>query len=71
MQTNPFWSVSFISEKDKALAREQSVPSLEELLGIAKEHNISLIFDFKNKDDDCNSTVMTILKSGISQNLVS
>ncbi|XP_053486974.1 glycerophosphoinositol inositolphosphodiesterase GDPD2 [Ictalurus furcatus] len=70
VKTNPFWSVSFISEKDKALAREQRVPSLEQLLGIAKDYNISLIFDFKNKDDDCNSTVMTILKSGISQNLI-
>lgn len=70
VKTNPFWSLSFISEKDKALAREQSVPSLKQLLDMAKEHNISLIFDLKNDDDDCNSTVMTILKSGISQNLI-
>lgn len=71
MQTNPFWSVPFLSEEDKALAREQRVPSLEQLLDISKKHNISLIFDLKNDNEhDCNSTVTTILKSGISHNLV-
>lgn len=75
MQTNPFWSVSLLSENDKALARKQKVPSLKALLTISKEHNISVIFDIKNNGefskDDCNSTVQTILDSGIPQNLVS
>lgn len=62
--------MSSLSEKDKALAREQKIPSFDQLLQLAKEHKTSLIFDLVN-DDDCNITVMTILKSGISQNLVS
>ncbi|GAA6109679.1 glycerophosphoinositol inositolphosphodiesterase GDPD2 [Tachysurus ichikawai] len=69
IKTNPFWSVSSLSEKDKALAREQKIPSFDQLLQLAKEHKTSLIFDLVN-DDDCNITVMTILKSGISQNLI-
>lgn len=72
MQTNPFWSMSFLSEKEKALANEQRVPSLKQLLNIAKYHNISVIFDLKNNNvNDYNSTVMTILESGIPQHLVS
>ncbi|XP_026991805.1 glycerophosphoinositol inositolphosphodiesterase GDPD2 [Tachysurus fulvidraco] len=71
IKTNPFWSVSSLSEKDKTLACEQKIPSLDQLLQLAKEHNTSLIFDLVNKnEDDCNITVMTILKSGISQNLI-
>lgn len=57
MQTSPFWSVALLSENDKSLA---------------KEHNISIIFDLKSDDkDDCSSIVKTILQSGISHNLVS
>ncbi|KAG7329165.1 hypothetical protein KOW79_007339 [Hemibagrus wyckioides] len=71
IKTNPFWSVSSLSEKDKALAREQKIPSLEQLLQFAKEHNTSLIFDLKNEDkDDCSITLKTILDSGISRNLI-
>ncbi|KAB5571230.1 hypothetical protein PHYPO_G00222640 [Pangasianodon hypophthalmus] len=71
VRTNPFWSVSFLSEKDKALARQQKVPSLEQLLDFAKQHNISLIFDLKNgNDEDCNNTIMTILNSRISHSLI-
>lgn len=72
MQTNPFWSVSLLSENDKALARKQKVPSLKDLLKISKEHNISVIFDLKNEDNNnCISILNTIQESGISQNLVS
>ncbi|KAF5895387.1 glycerophosphoinositol inositolphosphodiesterase GDPD2, partial [Clarias magur] len=69
VKTNPFWPGSFLSEKDQALAREQKIPLLKELLDVAKEHNIALMFDLKNENDDCNSTVRTILNSGIPQNL--
>ncbi|KAK3535734.1 hypothetical protein QTP70_020980 [Hemibagrus guttatus] len=71
IKTNPFWSVSSLSEKDKALAREQKIPSLEQLLQFAKEHNTSLIFDLKNEDEDvCNITFRTIQNSNISHNLI-
>ncbi|KAI5105125.1 glycerophosphoinositol inositolphosphodiesterase GDPD2 isoform X2 [Silurus meridionalis] len=69
VKTNPFWSLSLLSERDKALAREQKVPSLEQLLAVAKERNISVIFDLKN-NDDCNHILMTIQKSGILKNLI-
>lgn len=72
MQIDPFWSVSFLSEEDKIRAGDQRIPSLAELLNIAKKHNISLIFDLKNKDEaECYSTVKTITKSSISPRLVS
>ncbi|KAM9470596.1 glycerophosphoinositol inositolphosphodiesterase GDPD2 [Clarias gariepinus] len=70
VKTNPFWPGSFPSENDAYLARNQRILSLKELLDVAKEHNISIIFDLKNENDDCNSTVKTILNSKIPQNLI-
>ncbi len=54
-------------------ANNQSVPSLSELLVMAKKHNVSLIFDLKNEknstgfhNSDSYYTTETIKKSGIS-----
>ncbi|TSQ81016.1 Glycerophosphoinositol inositolphosphodiesterase GDPD2 [Bagarius yarrelli] len=72
IKTNPFWSMGFLSENDKALAGRQKIPSLEQLLELAKEHNTSLMFDLKNDDDkdDCSIIINTILNSSISHNLI-
>lgn len=71
-QMDPFRSVSQLSEQEKKTAGNQSVPSLLQLLDLAKTHNTSVIFDLKNDDNnDAIDTVNTILKSGIPQDLVS
>lgn len=71
MQTDPFWSASLLSKKQKEQAGEQRIPSFVELLQLAKEYNISVIFDLKNEEDDCEHIVTTILKSNIPHHLVS
>lgn len=73
LQTDPFCSVSQLSEEDKETARNQSIPSLDQLLKLAKQHNISVIFDLYSPDQerDTNETVSIILRSGIDPKLVS
>ncbi|KAK1804290.1 hypothetical protein P4O66_020017, partial [Electrophorus voltai] len=71
VKTDPFWSVSLLSEQEKTVARNQTVTSLLELLELSKEHNISLIFDLKyDRHGNCNDIVKVIQKSGISQDLI-
>ncbi|XP_062855901.1 glycerophosphoinositol inositolphosphodiesterase GDPD2 [Trichomycterus rosablanca] len=70
VKTNPFWSVSSLSKEQKELAREQRIASLAELLELGKKHNISVIFDIKNEEDDCEHIVTTVLKSNIPHNLI-
>lgn len=70
---DPFHSVSQLSEKERTSARDQTIPSLLELLELAMQHNISVIFDLysPNQESDINDTVSTILSSGIDPSLVS
>lgn len=65
--------MSQLSEEDKETARNQRIPSLLQLLNLAKQHNISVIFDLYSPDQegDTNDTVSTILSSGIDPSLVS
>ncbi|XP_022075597.1 glycerophosphoinositol inositolphosphodiesterase GDPD2 isoform X1 [Acanthochromis polyacanthus] len=72
LKTDPFRSVSQLSEEEKETARNQTIPSLLQLLNLAKQHNISVIFDLKssNLENDTVDTVDTILKSGIDPSLV-
>lgn len=72
-QTDPLSSVSKLSEEDKARARNQTIPSLEELLQLAKQHNISVMFDLYSPDwkNDTEDVVDTILRSGIDPGRVS
>lgn len=75
MQADPFRSVSQLTEEEKERARHQKIPSLDDLLQLAKEHNISVLFDLyrhcPGEDNDTEIVVDTILKSGIDQSLVS
>ncbi|XP_036404202.1 glycerophosphoinositol inositolphosphodiesterase GDPD2 [Megalops cyprinoides] len=69
IRTDPFGTVSSLSEQEKAIAKNQSIPSLAELLTLAKKSNTSLIFDLKNEahnNSDWSHAVDTILKSNIS-----
>lgn len=72
LKTDPFFSVSKLSEEEKETARNQTIPSLLELLELAKQHNISVIFDLysPNQENDTVDTVNTILNSGIDPSLV-
>ncbi|KAK7922472.1 hypothetical protein WMY93_009374 [Mugilogobius chulae] len=69
VKTDPFRTVSQLSESVKALARNQTIPSLRQLLQLAQEHNISVMFDLYSPDQE-HKTVETILDSGIDPSLV-
>ncbi|XP_071314213.1 glycerophosphoinositol inositolphosphodiesterase GDPD2 isoform X2 [Trachinotus anak] len=72
LKTDPFCSVSQLSEEEKEEARSQTIPSLLQLLNLAKQHNISVIFDLysPNQENDTKDTVSTILSSGIDPRLI-
>lgn len=72
LKTDPFRSVSKLSEEEMETARNQTIPSLLQLLNLAKQHNISVIFDLynPNQENDTVDTVNTILSSGIDPRLV-
>ncbi|XP_041800287.1 glycerophosphoinositol inositolphosphodiesterase GDPD2 isoform X2 [Chelmon rostratus] len=72
LKTDPFHSVFELSQEETETARNQTIPSLLQLLNLAKLHNISLIFDLysPDKDNDTEDTVDTILRSGIDPSQV-
>ncbi|KAG5263342.1 hypothetical protein AALO_G00263810 [Alosa alosa] len=73
LQTDPLQRTPSLSDTEWSNVRNQSVPFLQDLLDLAKEHNVSIIFDLKNErlnNSDANYTVQTILASGIAQNLI-
>ncbi|KAK9518234.1 hypothetical protein VZT92_023546 [Zoarces viviparus] len=72
LKTDPFRSVSELSEDEVETARHQTIPSLRQLLNLAKQHNISVIFDLysHNQKYDTVDTVKTILNSSIDPKLV-
>ncbi|XP_068442780.1 glycerophosphoinositol inositolphosphodiesterase GDPD2 [Clinocottus analis] len=72
LKTDPYRSVSKLSEEEMKTARNQTIPSLLQLLNLAKQHNVSVIFDLysSNQENDTVDTVNTILSSGIDPSLV-
>lgn len=64
--------MSNLTEEEMETARNQTIPSLLQLLNLAKQHNISVIFDLysPNQENDTVDTVNTILSSGIDPGLV-
>ncbi|KAF3838579.1 hypothetical protein F7725_010347 [Dissostichus mawsoni] len=72
IKTDPFESVSKLSEEERETARNQTIPSLRQLLDLAKQHNIPVIFDLysPNQENDTVATVDTILRSGIDPSLI-
>lgn len=71
-QTDPFCSVSSLSEDERQMARNQTIPSLLELLYLAKDNNIQVLFDLYSPDieNDTEVVVDTIFRSGIDPSLV-
>lgn len=72
IKTDPFHTVSQLTEDERELARNQTIPSLLHLLNLAKQNNISVMFDLysQNQGPDTVDTVNTILHSGIDPSLV-
>ncbi|XP_055015323.1 glycerophosphoinositol inositolphosphodiesterase GDPD2 isoform X2 [Boleophthalmus pectinirostris] len=72
VQTDPFRTVSQLSEDEKVLAKNQTIPSLLQLLNLAQQHNISVMFDLysPNEENDTVKTVETIELSGINHSLI-
>ncbi|CAL8263106.1 unnamed protein product [Lota lota] len=72
LKADPFYTVSQLSAEEKEMARNQTIPSLLQLLHLAQENNISILFDLKNEEEvnDTNVTVDTILNSGIDPRLI-
>lgn len=76
VQKRPFPTARGLSLEGRTLAQQQRIPSLEELLGEASRHNVSVMFDLRPEEDPqyerlVNITVETILQSGIAPELVS
>uniref|UniRef100_UPI0037E7B6AB glycerophosphoinositol inositolphosphodiesterase GDPD2 isoform X2 n=1 Tax=Semicossyphus pulcher TaxID=241346 RepID=UPI0037E7B6AB len=71
LKTDPFGSVSMLSAEEKKTARRQTIPSLSQLLDLAKQHNTSVMFDlYGDAANITERTVSTILESGIDQSLI-
>ncbi|CAL1613701.1 unnamed protein product [Knipowitschia caucasica] len=72
VKTDPFKTVSQLSEAEKEMAQNQKIPTLQQLLQLAQQHRIHVMFDLysPNQKDDTIDTVKTILLSGIDRNLV-
>lgn len=73
VKNDPLQRSPSLSDRERQNVQNQSVPSLDELLDLAKVHNVSIIFDLKNErhnNSDANYTVQTILASGTAQNLI-
>ncbi|XP_061454431.1 glycerophosphoinositol inositolphosphodiesterase GDPD2 [Rhineura floridana] len=75
LQKRPFPPAQRLSNEEQALARAQRIPSLMQLLGEAKRHNVSVMFDLRPVEDPqyehlVNVTVETILQSGIAPELI-
>lgn len=70
--TDPFCSVSSLSEDERQMARNQTIPSLLDLLYLAKDNNIQVLFDLYSPDteNDTEDVVDTILHSGIDPSLI-
>ncbi|XP_077589215.1 glycerophosphoinositol inositolphosphodiesterase GDPD2 isoform X2 [Stigmatopora nigra] len=72
LRTDPFRSVSQMSAEDKEEARNQSVPSLLQLLDLAQRHKVAVIFDLysPNQKSDTVDVVQTILTSKVDPSLI-
>ncbi|KAG5851895.1 hypothetical protein ANANG_G00056660 [Anguilla anguilla] len=73
IKSDPFGTASSLSEREVAEAQNQSIPALAELLELAKQNSVSLVFDMKSDRNDINDTrrtVEAILRSNISPDLV-
>lgn len=74
LKDDPFWTASSLSEADWALAGNQSVCTLSEVLQLAKNSSKSILFNVRrpppehpHRESWINVTLHTVLQSGIQQ----
>ncbi|KAK1163103.1 glycerophosphoinositol inositolphosphodiesterase GDPD2-like [Acipenser oxyrinchus oxyrinchus] len=77
LENDPFQTVSSFSKLEREEVTNQSIPSLRNLLNLARKHNTSVIFDLKKlspghpyEHSYTQRTIETILNSSIPQHLV-
>uniref|UniRef100_A0A7M4EDY3 Glycerophosphodiester phosphodiesterase domain containing 2 n=1 Tax=Crocodylus porosus TaxID=8502 RepID=A0A7M4EDY3_CROPO len=64
-----------LSGEDQRLVEHQKIPSLQQVLGEARQHNLSIMFDLRPENHSdyqhfINATVETILRSGIPPQMI-
>ncbi|KAJ8281666.1 hypothetical protein COCON_G00041850 [Conger conger] len=72
-KSDPFGTVSSLSDREVKEAQNQSLPALSELLELAQNRGISVMFDMKSDAGSINDTSLTvqaIRRSNISPSLV-
>ncbi|XP_028272561.1 glycerophosphoinositol inositolphosphodiesterase GDPD2 [Parambassis ranga] len=74
LEKDPYHTVSLLSDEEKTNAKDQTIPSLHQLLDLAKQHSVSVIFDIYNTTDNDNNDAVDIVKtisdSGINPRLI-
>uniref|UniRef100_A0A3B3UKH8 Glycerophosphodiester phosphodiesterase domain containing 2 n=1 Tax=Poecilia latipinna TaxID=48699 RepID=A0A3B3UKH8_9TELE len=75
IENDPFQTVHLLTKSQRETADSQTIPELKDLLDLAKQHNISIIFDLYrpencSKTNDTEDTVKEILDSGINHELI-
>ncbi|XP_023184571.1 glycerophosphoinositol inositolphosphodiesterase GDPD2 isoform X3 [Xiphophorus maculatus] len=71
IENDPFQTVHLLNKSQRETAESQTIPTLRQLLKLAKRHNISIIFDlYCNGSNDTEDTVKEILNSNISHELI-
>ncbi|XP_050820900.1 glycerophosphoinositol inositolphosphodiesterase GDPD2 [Gopherus flavomarginatus] len=75
LERNPFRSAQGLSSEARVQVRAQKIPSLQQVLQEAKQHNVSIMFDLRPENHTdyqsfVNVTVETILRSGIPPQLI-
>ncbi|XP_048370716.1 glycerophosphoinositol inositolphosphodiesterase GDPD2 [Sphaerodactylus townsendi] len=75
LQNSPFLPAQSLSSSEQAMVHKQKILSLNQLLGEAARHNISVMFDLRPEEDPqyehfVNITVETILQSDLPPELI-
>ncbi|XP_017562700.1 glycerophosphodiester phosphodiesterase domain-containing protein 5 isoform X1 [Pygocentrus nattereri] len=77
LKDDPYWTVQYMSERERWLVGNQTVCSLEQMLQLAARTNLSALFTLRRPPPGhphhfswVNLTLATVLSSGIPQNLV-
>ncbi|XP_027901277.1 glycerophosphodiester phosphodiesterase domain-containing protein 5 isoform X2 [Xiphophorus couchianus] len=77
LKNDPFWTAGSMSQKERNLTSKQRVCSLEQLLKMASDHNITVVVRLRRPPRDhpfnstwINETLQVVQNSGLLQNLV-
>ncbi|KAI4888242.1 hypothetical protein NFI96_011432 [Prochilodus magdalenae] len=77
LKDDPYWTVQYMSERERWLVGNQTVCSLEQMLQLAARSNLSALFTLRRPPPGhphhlswVNLTLATVLRSGIPQHLV-